>query len=280
MPMPRGGPSKAGQEVDVLIPTYQRPTALAVTLAGLAAQTRPPDRILISDQSPAGQGAATDHVEAMVRVLELRGSEVRRHVHLPRRGLAEHRDFLLSETRADHALFLDDDVWIEPNLVERLLRAIQRGRCGFVGSAVIGLSHQHDVRPEEQSVEFWPGPPEPESVRPHGRAWQRHRLHNAANLLHLRQRLAPSEDRLYKVAWVGGCVLYHTATLRAAGGFAFWRDLPLEHSGEDVLAQMRVMERAGGAGLFPSGAYHLELPTTVPVRTVDAPVMLAGTSTG
>jgi hypothetical protein len=31
------------------------------------------------------------------------------------------------------------------------------------------------------------------------------------------------------------------------------------------------MERAGGAGIIPSGAVHLESPTTVIDRTVDAP---------
>ena len=62
-----------------------------------------------------------------------------------------------------------------------------------------------------------------------------------------------------------------------AGGFSFWRQLPQEHSGEDVLAQMRVMERFGGCGLFPSGVYHQELPTTVPHRDADAPRVLRAT---
>jgi hypothetical protein len=31
------------------------------------------------------------------------------------------------------------------------------------------------------------------------------------------------------------------------------------------------MEREGGAGLLPSGAVHLEAPTTIPLRLVDAP---------
>jgi hypothetical protein len=34
------------------------------------------------------------------------------------------------------------------------------------------------------------------------------------------------------------------------------------------------MARFGGAGLFPSGAYHLEIPTTIPDREVDAPIAL------
>jgi hypothetical protein len=82
-------------------------------------------------------------------------------------------------------------------------------------------------------------------------------------------------ERIYRVAWVGGCVLYDTAKLRESGGFQFWRELPAEHCGEDVFAQQRVMARFGGCGLIPSGAYHQELPTTLPKRDVDAPKVLS-----
>ena len=58
--------------------------------------------------------------------------------------------------------------------------------------------------------------------------------------------------------------------LLEVGGFSFWEQLPPEHSGEDVAAQWRVMEKYGGAGLLPSGAVHLEAPTTIPERPVDA----------
>src|SRR5690606_34825317 len=83
--------------------------------------------------------------------------------------------------------------------------------------------------------------------------------------------LPPDACLAYKVAWVGGCVLYHRQRLIEAGGFGFWRDLPAEHSGEDVLAQLLVMARDGGCGVAPSGVYHLELETTVPDRRCDAP---------
>lgn len=79
----------------------------------------------------------------------------------------------------------------------------------------------------------------------------------------------------YKVAWVGGCVLYDAVKLRAAGGFEFWREVPEEHAGEDVLAQLRVMKRYGGCGLIPSGAYHQEVQTTVTNRSFDIPKELA-----
>jgi hypothetical protein len=37
-----------------------------------------------------------------------------------------------------------------------------------------------------------------------------------------------------------------------------------------VAAQLAVMRRYGGAGVLPSGAYHLEAPTTVTEREVEA----------
>jgi hypothetical protein len=68
--------------------------------------------------------------------------------------------------------------------------------------------------------------------------------------------------------------MYDAAALRDAGGFSFWRELPPVHAGEDVLAQLRVMATHGGCGIMPSGAYHQELPTTVPDREVNAPLVL------
>ena len=262
--------------VDVLIPTYRRPTALAITLAALASQTWRPLRIVVSDQTECEPlPSRSAEVDAVIRVLDASGCRVERHHHVPQRGMAEQRQFLLDRARAPYALFLDDDVILEDDLIARLVSAIKRARCGFVGSALIGLSHRDDVRPDEETIEFWDGAVRPEVVAPGSSAWDRHRLHNAANLLHVQQRLRDMQDRLYKIAWVGGCVLYDVAKLRAAGGFRFWRLLPVRHAGEDVLAQHQVMARFGGAGLFPSGAYHLELQTTIGDRRIDAPHVLA-----
>ena len=261
--------------LDVLVPTCNRPAALAVTLTALAAQTLPALRIVVSDQSDVPVLEASGELRTVVRLLRVRGHEVEVLTHLPRRGMAEQRQFLLDQARAPYALSIDDDVILEPDLAERLLHAITREGCGFVGAGLIGLSYAHDERPHEQAIEWWDGPVEPELVEPGTPAWQRHRLHNAANLLHLRRQYgARFADRLYRVAWVGGCVLYDVAKLRDVGGFRFWPELPAEHCGEDVLAQLRVMARYGGAGLHPSGAYHQELPTTVHDRRVNAPEVL------
>jgi glycosyltransferase involved in cell wall biosynthesis len=255
--------------LDVLIPTYDRPAALAVTLASLTAQTFADFRIVVSDQ---GETPVLERgeVRSVARVLERHGRPVEFHRHLPRRGMAEQRQFLLDQARGRAALFLDDDLVLEPDLLERLLTTLDEEGCGFVGCGLIGLSFADDVRPHEQDVELWDGPVEPETIRREGPGWERWRLHNAANPLHLAQRLGigPGERVRYKVAWCGGCVLYDTQALRSAGGFGFWADLPPQH------AQLRVMALRGGCGILPSGAYHQELPTTIPERPVDAPRVL------
>ena len=262
--------------VDVLIPTYQRPMALAVTLTSLVAQSWHDFRLIISDQSEDGDVADEGVVKAALRVLRAHGHGVEIHKHLPRQGMAEQRHFLLEQVQAPYALFLDDDLILEPYVIENMLAAIRQEGCGFVGCAVIGLSYRNDVRPDEQVIEFWDGPVRPEVVRPGTLQWERYKLHNAANLYHVQQRLGltPDKPRKYRVAWIGGSVMYDVSKLQAVGGFTFWEELPPEHCGEDVLAQLRVMARYGGCGLIPSGVYHQELPTTIPDRRVNAPEVL------
>ncbi|WP_198943453.1 glycosyltransferase family 2 protein [Actinokineospora bangkokensis] len=259
--------------LDVLIPTRNRPVELATTLSGLAAQDHPSFRVVVSDQSDDTPSYDTPAARSVARVLGLRGVPVLFARNLPRRGMAQQRAHLLSRARAAHVLFLDDDVWLEPGTLSRLHAAITRLGCGFVGAALTGLSYVDDHRPHQlEPFEEWAGPVLPEVVTRDSAAWQRWTLHNAANPLHLAQRLAlaPGEWRAYKVAWVGGCVLFDRAALLDCGGFDFWPDLPAAHAGEDVRAQLAVMSRYGGAGILPSGAVHLESPTTVTDRSVEA----------
>lgn len=195
--------------VDILIPTYCRPTTLAVTLTSLCGQTFRDFRLVISDQTEINHPTATAEVETVLRVLRLHGHSVEVHKHLPRRGLAEQRQFLLDQAIAPYVLFLDDDLILEPTVVAQMMQAMQEENYGFVGSAVHGLSFINDVRPHEQTIEFWEAAVQPELVRPDTPSWNRWPLHNAANLLHLQQHLGLTVDntRKYRVAWVDGCVL-------------------------------------------------------------------------
>src|SRR5437016_4560708 len=117
------------------------------------------------------------------------------------------------QVEADYTLYLDDDLILEPNLIERLVLTLREEGCGFVGSAVIGLSFLDDERPHEQSLELWEGPVRPERITPGSPEWERYRLHNAANLWHIQKKLGLSAaDRArYHIAWCGGCCLYDTA---------------------------------------------------------------------
>jgi GT2 family glycosyltransferase len=260
--------------VDVLVPTAGRVTELATTLAGLAGQDEPAFRLVLSDQSPDGAAIDDPSVQAMLRVLEAQGRQPLVLRHPERRGLAEHRQFLLDHATAPYVLFVDDDVWLERDSIARMLDAIRQLGCGFVGSAVQGLSYLDDRRPHQQTTfERWDGPVVPEVIRRGTPGFDRWQLHNAANLAHIAAEIdvPPGGWVPYRVAWVGACVLYDRAVLVDVGGFDFWRELPVGHAGEDVVAQWRVMERAGGAGIVPSGAVHLESPTTVTDRSVDAP---------
>src|SRR5215213_9619604 len=117
--------SPAEPAIEVLIPTFRRPTELAVTLAGLAAQDDPSFAVIISDQSEGDPPWHQPAVAAMVRVLEAQGRPVTVHQHRPRRGLAEHRQFLLDQATTEAVLFLDDDVWLEPGTLHRLSEALE-----------------------------------------------------------------------------------------------------------------------------------------------------------
>ena len=86
-------------DVDVLIPTRNRPVELATTLAGLAAQDHPFD-VVISDQSDGAPSFDTPPAQTLLRVLRAAGHRVDTVVHPVRHGVAEHRAALLARSTA------------------------------------------------------------------------------------------------------------------------------------------------------------------------------------
>ena len=97
-------------------------------------------------------------------------------------------------------------------------------------------------------------------------------MNNAANPMHLAQRLTPDGSPLrYKIAWVGGAnILFDRAKLLDVGGFSWWQRLPREHAGEEVVVQFLLIRKYGGCGILPHGTYHLGLPTTIVDRQRNA----------
>jgi GT2 family glycosyltransferase len=266
-----------GKTINVLIPTYRRIKALAVTLTSLYYQLEKDFDVIIADQSPDNEIFSDNSILTAIRLLEIKGHGVSLLKNLPQKGLAHQRQFLLDRSNSSYKLFLDDDLILEPYVIRNMKNMLENQGCGFVGSAVIGLSYLNNFRPHEQGIELWNKKVAPENIFPGSREWQRHILHNAANVFHVQQNLKVNSNHplAYKVAWVGGCVMYDAQKLLDVGGFAFWKNLPEQHCGEDVLAQLRVMRKYGGCAILPSGVYHQELETTVPDRTINAPEFIA-----
>ena len=259
-------PGSHDKLLTVLIPAYRRTTALATTLASLFGQTLRDFDVVIADQTEPELCDESAEITTLIRAFALRGQTVQRVRRATRRGMAEQRHFLLCQAQTPYVLFLDDDLLLEPWVAEQMMAVIQSERCGYVGMAPIGLSHVDDVRPHEQQIEFWDERVQPEAYLFETVPWPRYMLHNAANPLHLGERYARGRVVRYKVAWVGACVLFDRPKLVDVGGYSWWTELPDEHCGEDVLAELLVMRKYGGCGVLPSGVYHLELPTNVPDR--------------
>lgn len=248
--------------VDILLPTYNRLPSFIMTLSGIASQSLRNLHLIIADQSQH----PTEHsqvVQSLLRVIEARGGSIEYHCRPAIHGIAEQRDFLLKRATAQNVLYLDDDVFMEQWVIEKLLQVLQSEHCGFVGAFPAGLSHRDDVRPQQQIVEYWEGPVQPEAIDPASPHWERWQLHRAANLYHVSQSLHPGEFRLYKVAWIASCILYNRRKLLEIGGFSFWSRLPRYHSGEEVLVQNLLMRRWGGCAIMPSGTYYSQVPSTV-----------------
>ncbi len=259
--------------VDVLIPTCGRQTGLAVVLTSLLGQTFTDFDVVVSDQTrDDATYLESIEIQTLVQALRWHGHNVTLHRHLPRQGLAEQRQFLLEQSHAPYVHYLDDDVLLDPLVMERMLDVLQREQCGFVGCAAAGLSYLNDIRHHQQNIEIWTGPVVPEHFESNTIPWERHMVNNAANPLHLEHRLvSPGEVVRYKVAWIGGAnVLYDRAKLLSVGGFSWWHRLPPEHAGEEVVVQFLLLRKYGGCGILPSGTYHLGLPTTIEDRHHNA----------
>lgn len=259
--------------VDVLIPCYGRKTGLAMVLTSLLGQTFTDFDVYVSDQTDEDEAFLDDpEIQAAASALRYHGHRVDLLRHLPRRGMAEQRQFLLERSAAPYVHFLDNDVIIEPRVMERLLSVVRTDGCGFAGAPAVGLAYLDDVRPEQQQIEIWEGPVRPEPDFTPDNVPVRHAIQMAANPLHVEQRLAPNGETIrFKVDWIGGAnVLYDRAKLMDVGGFSFWDRLPPEHAGEDAVVQFLLVHMYGGCGVLPTGTYHLLLDTTVPDREHNA----------
>ena len=123
--------------VSVVIPTRDRPRELSETVATLLSQTILPLEVILVDQS-----SSSEPRRALEAVWAKAPNAVRKTVkliHFPPRSLsgsAEARNVGIDRASGDVILFLDDDVLLESNFIEEILRCYENGAVGGVGGVV------------------------------------------------------------------------------------------------------------------------------------------------
>lgn len=263
--------------VDVLIPPARSTAGLGTTLASLAAQRYPAFRVVVDISLGLETAGALD---ALFRLLEARGHPVHVEARLSDGG-GPVRDLERPGGSAPYLLVVEEGVFLEPDLIGRLVAAIRATPSGFVGSSAVSLGERSERSAGGPAgISFWDGPVRPEVLSAAVQA-ERRRLHLGANLHDLRERLPRTRDRLYRIADIDGCVLYDTEKLRSIGGLPAAElgspaDDRVGDVGSDVpdpgrvVAQRRLLARHGGAGLFPSGAFRLVPAVAMPAPTVPS----------
>ena len=117
--------AKQGQDitfVTVIIPTKNRESDLRSTLQDLAAQTRRPDEVVVIDQS-AVPSLNTGNCSLALS-----------YIHAPElSGAAAARNLAMDLAAGDLWIFLDDDVILEPQYVEEIVKAYSPGITGVSG---------------------------------------------------------------------------------------------------------------------------------------------------
>lgn len=194
-------------EVSVVLATYGRPEQLPRALASLVEQTLAPERfeVVVVPNGPAGE------VHAVLEDVRVRHPRLRlREVVSPRPGVAHARAVGVAAARGSWMTMLDDDDWLSPAYLERLLAAAAPG--------VVPLAQIADVA--EVGAE-------PDLDNPYAVAF-------AAR----RGRRVPAEQ-LPEAVSLNVCKLVPTATARAAGFDTRLR------SASDTLFWLGVLARAG-----------------------------------
>ncbi len=103
--------------ISVIVPTIGRPTSLNALLQSLCLQSRLPDEIIIAD------GSSTDDIDKLILEGQWhnKGLLVKRIVVSPPNAVRQ-RNAAIDFSVGDFLLFLDDDVVLEPECLDELLR--------------------------------------------------------------------------------------------------------------------------------------------------------------
>ena len=121
----------------IVIATFERPAEMRVTLESIAAQARPPERVIIVDASNDGQtrDAAGEFSSRLPLVYE--------RAHQPSSAVQRNQGATQVETPL--IAFLDDDVFVLPETFATITDCFDRdsaGRIGGIAARIKGLQHR------------------------------------------------------------------------------------------------------------------------------------------
>jgi glycosyltransferase involved in cell wall biosynthesis len=141
--MPRLGPEAPSADMkkvrfSIVIPTLRRGALLRMTLEGLLACDPGPDEVIVIDADPERSA------QAIVEELASRAGSSRLRYLTSAPGLAQQRNLGIDEAKGDVIVFVDDDVQIPPDLLERLGAA-------YADEAVLGATGRV-VEPEDPRI--------------------------------------------------------------------------------------------------------------------------------
>ncbi|MFM8655629.1 MAG: glycosyltransferase family 2 protein [Chthoniobacterales bacterium] len=122
--------SPAKTTCSVVIATYNRPEALAVTLEDLARQSLPPDEVLVIDQSVDETGKPLD------QSCTLRHSRLK-YFHGRPANAQKARNFGIAQAIGDVVLLVDDDMRLPEGFVEAHMRNYEDTALGGVAGQVL-----------------------------------------------------------------------------------------------------------------------------------------------
>jgi GT2 family glycosyltransferase len=124
-----------GPSLAVLIPTLNRPQDLEITVRTLLEQTVLPQELIIIDQSPSDESEQRIRAVFEERLEQTAPIRLRYTRDSGIKSLACARNVALDQNSCEIFLFLDDDVELEPNFVEKLIEGyvIDPGVTGISG---------------------------------------------------------------------------------------------------------------------------------------------------
>jgi GT2 family glycosyltransferase len=214
-PISRSGELGAVSSVCAVIPTKNRPEDLRICLQSLFLQTAPPQELIIVDQSSSDDSRVAVESELERCPASVRQAFGIRYVHdISIAGLTAARNKALELVTSDVVLFLDDDVKLEPEFLERL-RHVYRFDPNITGVSGIVTNYQRPpVAFRLWSASFVLGP------------FHDDRQPVYWNAVHLKDTHPVQVSRLG-----GGLMSFRLATIR---GFRFDERLRGVADGEDV----------------------------------------------